>query len=260
MIDNEIYLGYLGAVIKISLLPIKDLIAQEIFVNTIKTFWGNYIIRKSNPDYLIIVKDFGYDIFRKKNTYYLKKYVKNSDRYDLSYYSSAKEIDLILREIFSDYLEGRGLILHASAVLDSKNRAFVFIAKSGEGKSTISRNLEYVGYKIIADDCLVCINDGKKWKVSSAPFLEKTKYPLTDQANIFTLFQIHKSEECQSKVIDNKYRKTKNIAGSLWLEGKIINKKRLGNIMDLSSKIKMYDLHVNLNPIDIKKEIQKCTN
>lgn len=49
---------------------------------------------------------------------------------------------------------GRGAVLHASCVA-FEGRAFVFLAKSGGGKTTISRILERAGGTVIGDDVTI---------------------------------------------------------------------------------------------------------
>jgi hypothetical protein len=59
-------------------------------------------------------------------------------------------------------LHQRGLLpLHASAV-EVDDRALVFIAPSGGGKSTMAMHLQHLGHRVICDDiCAVELADGK---------------------------------------------------------------------------------------------------
>jgi len=257
---GNLYFELAGLVIQFILHPTKNVVGQQIFVSNLNKYWGQFKINNKKADCKVFVKEFGYKIFRDKNNYYLNKYRKLGNRYELAYSTSALDIDLVLRDILMEKQKYDSLILHASAVTNRKGDVYVFIAKSGGGKSTVAKNLEKVGYKIIADDAVVFRKLNGSWTIYSTPFLEKTKYPTKKHLNKIVLFRIHKSDECQSTVFSNQFAVIKNIADSLWTRNSDLGKTTLSNIMHLASNVKMYDLFVNLKPKDIQKEIEKCTN
>lgn len=257
---GNIYFEIAGVVIQFSLQTTKNVVEQEIFINNLNKYWGKFKINKKKIDKTIVVKEFAYKIFRKNNDYYLNKYRKLGNKYELAYSSSALDIDLILRDILLEKQKYDSLLFHASAVMNRNGNAYVFIAKSGGGKSTIAKNLHKIGYNIIADDAVILRKINGFWTIYSTPFLEKTKYPVKKHSSKIVLLRIHKSKKCQSKIISDQFVEVKNIADSLWTPNGNLDKTTLSNIMDLSSKAKMYDLFVNLKPREIQKELIKCIN
>lgn len=257
---GNLYFELAGLVIQFILHPTKNVVGQQIFVSNLNKYWGQFKINNKKADCKVFVKEFGYKIFRDKNNYYLNKYRKLGNRYELAYSTSALDIDLVLRDIFLERQKHDSLILHASAVVDSNGITYVFNAKSGGGKSTIAKNLEKIGYNIIADDSVILRKINDSWIIYSTPFLEKTKYPVKKHSSKIMLFRIHKSIKCQSKTMSGQFVGIKNITDSLWTLNSNIDKTTLSNIMDLSSKIRMHDLFVNLEPREIQKELEKCIN
>ena len=78
------------------------------------------------------------------------------------------EIEYILRLLYSflGFLVG-GLLVHASGIIVN-HLGFIFVGKSGAGKSTIARNAN--GNTILGDDLLLVYPGNNGWDVFSTPF------------------------------------------------------------------------------------------
>lgn len=81
---------------------------------------------------------------------------------------------ILLQIMLSRLLEGNGLLLHASASLIHK-RAYLFLADSGGGKSTIVRFLRNA-FPALADDSVIIRNKRNRFYLYQTPFVEKESW------------------------------------------------------------------------------------
>lgn len=101
-----------------------------------------------------------------------------------AYHISNIQFQLLLRAILQNLLvKHHGILVHASAI-DIRDKAYVFLGKSGAGKSTAVSKLFEQGYTVLGDDMVILKKENKKYVVYQVPFIEnnphikKASYPI----------------------------------------------------------------------------------
>ncbi|MFQ3638675.1 MAG: hypothetical protein SNJ62_01515 [Chloracidobacterium sp.] len=80
---------------------------------------------------------------------------------------------------------GRGVELHACAVVDTDGRGFLFVGQSGDGKTTMARLWSRAGATVISDDRVIVRHLDGRWLMFGTPwhgeaaFAEPVAAPLT---------------------------------------------------------------------------------
>jgi hypothetical protein len=82
--------------------------------------------------------------------------------------ATANEIEYALRLLYSFIIfESGGLLVHASGLVIN-HKGYLFVGKSGAGKSTIVRHS--VGIPVLGDDMIAVIPETHGWSARSTPF------------------------------------------------------------------------------------------
>src|SRR3989338_2574033 len=183
----------------------------------LRTHYKNFLLKNSQSevDYKINifdddkVKNFTF----KKKYHFLNIYNKTAKNKLTTYYLIGLfQFQIILLEILLDLLaKNKGLYLHASANVVS-NKTYVFIGKSGTGKSTISKLLSKK-YTKIADDGIFIRKKNKNYYCYMTPFFEKNsffkksdKYPLggiycLNKSNHFKIIKLQSQEYIYNRLL-----------------------------------------------------------
>lgn len=185
--------------------------------------------------------DFGIKVFFNKRKVYC--FVKEN------IYS----FDSMLRVIFSALLVKKGGVLVHSSGIINKNFGYLFIGKSGKGKSTIVKNVLSKKIKILSDELvgMVILNNsvytfpspfwGEMWREKEKICVEKRK----------KLFKVRKlfflSEHCKNTEfvkVDNFFAMKSLLSNSLYFfESTKLTKKVLNNVSKICSYVKCYKLN-----------------
>jgi hypothetical protein len=238
-LNDTIFLNIAGFIIKISFYPtewvyLKNKVKREI-INQYQDFIEENFYGKVNYQIDIKEKFFLNIIFRKKEKNYFLNFYKqiNKNKIETYYQISLIQFQLIIRNILQELLSKKqGFILHASgSVIDGK--AYLFLAPSGGGKSTIMTMLSDK-YKPIASDTVIIKKEKEGYFVYQTPFLEKdswvkkdkTKYPLgkiffLKKANFFKIEKIKDKKEILNLILKQFWTNKKEL------------KKQIGYILEL---------------------------
>lgn len=147
------------------------------FYKQIKDSYEGFIIESANKiDFKVtFINITNYDVLINKGRekHFINFYNELGNSKILSYYHiSLYQFQVILRVVLQKLLaENNGLIFHASACL-VRQEAYIFLGKSGAGKSTFSTYLA-MGNKSIADDMVVFKKEKDRYYIYEVPFREK---------------------------------------------------------------------------------------
>jgi len=146
-------------------------------------------------------------IVRKKEGKYFVNYYeeKNKSKGITYYFISRLQFELIIRKVMHNLLESNdGFLLHASgSVID--NKAYLFLADAGGGKSTIARLL-LNHYTRLSDDTVVIRKQNSKFYVHRTPLREKRPQSekMPGMFPLGKIFFIHKNPELQIEKLEDK--------------------------------------------------------
>lgn len=175
---SSFYLKIAGITIAFKLHPTNVTgVAEKFFEKEIKYFYGGFLIKnpKKVDYYVDFIQKNTLEVLSKTNkkSVYIILYREISKRKIESYYHlSGDQFEILIRTIIQKFISKEGgIILHASSS-EVKNRAQIFLGKSGTGKSTIVRILEKYS-KPLSDDSIILKKDTKSFIFYQTPFTEK---------------------------------------------------------------------------------------
>src|SRR3989338_4469919 len=115
------------------------------------------------------------NILRNKagNKHFINFYEYRGKKSYISFYHiSIIQLNIIIRTILQNFLaDNNGLIIHGSAVFNG-SQAYIFLGRSGAGKSTIM-NLLADKYKPLADDTIIIKKENKRYYLYQTPMMDK---------------------------------------------------------------------------------------
>lgn len=107
------------------------------------------------------------------NSNFILHYKRHGNTFTTNYHTSISQFSFLLEDILYELLEkNNGFGLHASANVINK-KTFLFLGKSGAGKSTISTILGE-RFRVLADDNVILRRIHGKYCVFQTPFHEKS--------------------------------------------------------------------------------------
>lgn len=178
----------------------------EFFIKAIQLRYKNFITsRKNNIDYTIevIVNDITPKVYydNSSNVYYIQYFQESAETKITTYYDiSVSQFSQIILKILDRILsKSNGFILHASC-LHYKDKAYIFLAPSGGGKSTLS-TFSKNKIKILADDHIAIRKINNTYRVFILPDVHTIalikRYRRLNQIDfpIGAIFLIHKSDK-----------------------------------------------------------------
>ncbi len=145
---------------------------------------------------------------RKNTTKYFRFfYEKRRNTYYVNYNVSIFQLLLLLKKLIEEifYQNGSGLFLHASSCT-FRNHTFLFMGRSGAGKSTIVQLFNYAGGTAMSDDTSIITRMDKRIYYFQAPFVE-TNYVIKKDMiprKIRAVFFLKKARENKIKEINGK--------------------------------------------------------
>jgi len=167
-----------------------------------KADW-NVVIMKQKPwDVWEITKSEG-----KKIRYFKFFFEKIRKTYYVNYHIGFFQFLLLLKKAIEDllYKTGKGFFIHSSAC-KFRNKNYIFIGKSGAGKSTIIKLFKSMGGIPLSDDSNILINRHRKIYLYQTPFIE-SNYKIKKENKPLILdgvFFIHKAKKNKIIPIYNK--------------------------------------------------------
>lgn len=210
---KNIYLQIAGMVIKLKFKPSRIVYPQQRIKSELLKNYRNFMIdRSKRPDFVIeyLWNDHPETLTKKNDRrVYMDIGIRkaNENKLILFYQSSESQFELILRDVLIDLLiKNKGLALHASAVLIN-NKAQVFLAKSGGGKTTIANLLSNAQQKL-AEDIIFIKKIREDYFFYQTPFHEGNDLikKTNKRFKIGSFFFLRKSKRIKRELIKNKQR------------------------------------------------------
>lgn len=205
MKNESLFLSIAGFIVQIVFNKTGWAQKKSFLKKCIADFFFGFIIRKQSPDTIIFITEKGgVDTISRKNHYYSVFYKKvSAGRYRTYYHLSIFELAHLLQIVIINQIRYKGFFIHASGVIIN-NKAYLFVGKSGVGKSTTINLLRSV-YQPYADDCIIVKYEKDAYFCYQSPFIEKNswvkkscqKYPL---GGIFILQKNHPFSIVQAPV------------------------------------------------------------
>ena len=236
--------------------------SKRQLIHNIKRMYEGFFFSPTNTtsiDHTIFIVD--------ETTYQVSGHTKNKKEYihffqtldntktETWYHISSFHFAVIIKNILDKLLTlHQGFILHASAVA-SGERAFIFLGKSGAGKTTIMRLL-YPEYTPIADDGIIVRKIQNTYYCFQLP-VEKVRWfqRRSHSYHLASLFLLH-----QSKIDSITPIPTQAILPSLleqlWAE-KLLLKRQIQNLMNFMKGYRSYYVLAFQNK---KTEVMKVFN
>lgn len=174
-----------------------------------------------------------------KHEHYVKFYEQNGNIITTYYSISVFHFELIIANIINSFIAKKGIIpIHGSSVL-VENKAYIFLGRSGAGKSTIASLLSS-RYKVLADDHLFISKHEKNFVLYQTPLVEK---PINKRgAKEFPVggfFFLRKNTDCKIVKIDEKVKTYQLLQKQLLMVEKM-GEKNFKSITDLVNNNDFY--------------------
>ena len=231
----SVYLSVAGFLLKINFHPTKVISEKNKFIEMILTDFRGFVYKPGKniitPDFFIEVRPpDSYMFINKEINAFTKLYTRSDSKNKIStYYSiSCYQFRIILMKILDDLLAGNGFIVHCSAV-KLNNKAVLFFANSGGGKSTVSLFLSRY-YKVLADDSGIIRKNRGNYYFYQSPNLEKNDF-IIKNSNRYDLTAVFLLNKAPYYKIVKKQKKQ--------FIFKKISEQLLGVCVTLDNKIKM---------------------
>jgi hypothetical protein len=197
-----------------------------------------------------------YAIERLNKKYFFLNYEIDFDRKIAWLYSSSlASINFLFKEVLSFLLDKNGLLLHCSSVIDGKNKLFIFLGKSGSGKTTTANLLAKEGFRKFSDDSLVAKKENGRWFYYSPPYIEKEEPPLSISAKDANFYFIEKSSNTTVQKMKNTPSIIKAIMKQIWTRKGNVSENVLKNILNLVSNNNFYKLKIRRDGNNLAKKI-----
>lgn len=190
--------------------PYSDL--DKIYKKKLKKYiYARYYPFLINNDNFLNLKNFikiqlksdsEINFIRKKNNLYFFFYHEFNKQILVPYHIGTNYFDLLIKLILIKNLKN-GFLIHSSSVLIN-NRAYIFLGKSGSGKSTIVTFLKRIS-KVFSDDLsLIKKDQDNQMYIFPNPFDKRIIIPRTNMKYpIMFFFFIKKSPKTEIKKIDS---------------------------------------------------------
>ncbi len=258
--SSELFLTAIGFKIRLFFEPAEEVFYQEHFISEIRKVWGEagFLERKSGKaDFEIrFLSDprKAKILERGNNQFYLTFKKDFKGKRLITYgYISILQLSIILKEVFIFLLRRKGFLLHGSSCI--KDGCFyVFLARSGGGKSTIAKMLSgKAGFIQSGDDLFVVRKEGNNLRFSSPPFIEKEKLFSRQESEQAVFFFVNKAKFAGLKPIVQKNQYLNTLLGQIPLLTGSIDKSLLDNAISLLEKNNFYRLDSVLQPVKMLK-------
>lgn len=212
---EKIYLNIAGFNFLLILKDIQQRYYQEEFKKMILNKYPNFIVKSNNKIDFKLIADYkgSVDVYVSEHEDKIRRVFTNDYSIDgarkkatVNYTVSQLQFDMIIKEIIDRYLfkKNKGFYLHGSAV-GKNNKAFLFLGKSGAGKSTTAQLLGGL-CKVLSDDFLIVRKNKKDFSYYQSISYEKNwDFKRTnDPYQISKIFFVKKAGDFSLEKIENK--------------------------------------------------------
>ncbi len=207
----------------------------------------NFILEKVNKkvDFQIdFIQKYQYEILSRKTLreHYINFYEeKAKNRITTYYHISFPQLQIIIRRALQNLLaKDKGILIHASASLIN-NSAFLFLGKSGSGKSTAVKLIS-PDFSPLADDTAILKKEGEKYYIYQTPFQEKNYAIIrkSQRIKLGMIFFIKKAPFFKLEKIRNKKTIAKEIIQQLFIEDND-TRNHVKNVLNFVSEFKDFN-------------------
>ncbi len=190
-------------------------------------------------------------------TLFINLYIQKDKRILTTFYHiSLFQFDLIITHTLQKLLsENSGFFIHTSAVLID-NKAYLFLGRSGDGKSTSAQLLNKY-YSILSDDGAIIKSEHNSWYLYQTPFMEKnqTMTKTSKKYNLGKMFFLKKSEFFQIVKLSNKSIIAEKLLAQLYSQQEDVET-QFKNLMKFVNNFDIfYQLHFQKKSSGMKKII-----
>ncbi|MCR4263894.1 MAG: hypothetical protein NUV98_04220 [Candidatus Roizmanbacteria bacterium] len=183
---------------------------QEKMIREITMLWRGYVYyqRPKRIDYVVefqLIPHMKFFVHEHTATRFIGLYEQvNDNKIIVSYTISTSQFHFILRKILLYLLKDKGFIFHGAAVANN-NDAFLFIGKSGSGKTTIS-SLLAPNFRSLNDDYTFIQKSGGTYCYYQTPLWERNGWYQKDnkQYKLKKIFFLKKASSCKIEKITDK--------------------------------------------------------
>ncbi len=181
---------------------------------------------------------------------------KSKSHLETYYHISLYHLDLILTHVLQKLLsENSGYFIHTSAVIVN-NFAFLFLGKSGQGKSTASQLLKDY-FPILSDDGAILKKEQMNWYIYQTPFYEKNKTmkKSPEKFPLGKVFFLNKDNEVSVKKLKDKTQIAEKLIAQIYSQHEDINIQFENLIRFINSSDIFYRLNFNKDSLKLKQNI-----
>ncbi|OGK13039.1 hypothetical protein A3A93_03870 [Candidatus Roizmanbacteria bacterium RIFCSPLOWO2_01_FULL_38_12] len=221
-----VYLSFAGFIIAVRFYPPNEGWLPEVFKEDLYNYHGGLIIKnlgRKKIDYTIRVIDENNIQFvrlAKVNRNLVHFYEKENDKSLTTFYHiGIYQFQIVLRIVANKLLaKHKSFLLHSSGN-EIGDKAHLFLARSGGGKSTIM-GLLHPTYKGIADDTIIIKQEGNHYYAYQTPFLEKKPWikKTPKRYEIGGMYFLHKNPVFSLTKITNKNDLSERVLKSIWFD------------------------------------------
>lgn len=250
--EKSIFLNIAGFNIQINFKPTEWEFAYKLKVEEINKYWSGFMVNKANKiNYEIDFVEENHiktiDKIKEKTRYLLFYRENGSKKLTVNYLISIFHFQILLRQIINDLLsQNNGFILHGSSNLIN-NRASIFLALSGGGKSTIMKllNLKYLA---LADDTVIIRKEKGQYYLYQTPFIEKESWILKNNKKykLKNIYFLKKSKKYLIGEIKDSKIKVENIFKQFW-SVKDSYKKQIKTALNFILSNNFYNIYFGLD-------------
>lgn len=259
-----LHLSIAGFYIDIKFIREEDMYEyEEIFITKVKDYYKSFISPPlQKPDYIIeIVHQRTFKLMYQNNLkdIFINLYKNISpSRIQTFFHLSGSQLQIIIRRVTHNLLvKNQGFILHGSAAKRGST-TYVFLGKSGAGKSSITRLLQDQ-FQIAGDDSVIIRKHAKKYSFYSSSAIERNALVPKNfkKLDLKGFFFLKKSSENKIVPIKNPQTILKLLAAQLYSEKEDI-KSQFRYMNDLISSFDRFNyLYFSLNdPIEVQEMIK----
>lgn len=223
---STFYLNIIGFSIKVSMIKprftvfLRDKLQREImmlfrdFVSLEKTKEVDFTIEFRESNIMGVIPGV------QSKFHFINLYEQKSQKMIRTYYSiSTSQFHYIITEILSTLIKDTGFFQHASSIIHN-GKAYLFLGKSGAGKTTISTLLRKRFFRF-ADDLVLIRKIGGIYRCFQNPLWERNWWlsKHTESYVLGKVFFLRKSERCNISRVKNSKQILRLLLGDFTYDG-----------------------------------------
>jgi hypothetical protein len=247
------YLSQAGFTLKIVFEPTDQIFIKNEFISIFKKTWKDFLTKKGKKEDFSITVSPGTAnlevIAREAGEKYYFLSISRDFKHNKAtiYYSgSIRILDTLIKEVFAYLLAKDGFLLHSSTLLGQDKTLYIFLARSGGGKTTTAKLLRGKALTEFSDDIVIVKRTQEGWRYFTPPLVEKERPALRQEAKKAVFFVIKKAKKGYKRKIENPGKILPFLLGQIWLREQKVDKRIFANAVKLIRENRFYYLGVTL--------------